>query len=200
MLLFRKRLALQLVLLGTLVAVSSSWSTSSSALRSRRFSVPSMNLVTLQLSSPASSSSGSDTQQTQQQQQPLPEEEFYRDPSKPSSEDWELDCYSRPVVMGGKKLWEVLITDSTGSFRYCKRLPSANVNSKTLRQVVESLMDSTEVTKPSIIRFFRSAMFNMVSTAPKRCSDGKAMAYPTMRFLGSFAHSSHYPLRSFLQM
>jgi hypothetical protein len=65
-------------------------------------------------------------------------------------------------VVGGKKLWEVLITDSTGSFRYCKRLPSANVNSKTVRQVVETLMDSTEVTKPSIIRFFRGAMFNMV--------------------------------------
>jgi len=42
---------------------------------------------------------------------------------KPSSE-WELDCYSRPVMVGGKKLWEVLITDSSGSFRLCETLPS----------------------------------------------------------------------------
>jgi hypothetical protein len=33
------------------------------------------------------------------------------------STEWELDCYSRPVVLpDGKKLWEVLLTDSTGTF------------------------------------------------------------------------------------
>jgi len=41
------------------------------------------------------------------------------------SPDWELDCYSRPVVMvDGKKLWEVLVTDSTGTMRVCEALPS----------------------------------------------------------------------------
>jgi len=39
--------------------------------------------------------------------------------------DWELDCYSRPVMIDGKKLWEVLITDSSGSFRLCETLPSS---------------------------------------------------------------------------
>lgn len=40
------------------------------------------------------------------------------------SADWELDCYSRPVLVDGKKLWEVLITDSSGSFRVCETLAS----------------------------------------------------------------------------
>jgi len=42
-----------------------------------------------------------------------------------STTDWELDCYSRPVMIDGKKLWEVLITDSSGSFRLCETLPSS---------------------------------------------------------------------------
>lgn len=45
-------------------------------------------------------------------------------PDAKPSDEWELDCYSRPVMVGGKKLWEVLITDSTGSFRLCETLPS----------------------------------------------------------------------------
>lgn len=45
-------------------------------------------------------------------------------PNVKPSDEWELDCYSRPVMVGGKKLWEVLITDSTGSFRLCETLPS----------------------------------------------------------------------------
>ena len=101
------------------------------------------------------------------------------------SEDWELDCYSRPVITtGGKQLWEVLITDSTGSFRFCKTLPSNQVNSKVLRQTVEDLMEDPNIdTKPSTIRFFRGAMFNMVNIAlseldvvgrPSRCTNSIA--------------------------
>ena len=45
-------------------------------------------------------------------------------PNVKPSDEWELDCYSRPVMVGGKKLWEVLITDSSGSFRLCETLPS----------------------------------------------------------------------------
>ena len=78
-----------------------------------------------------------------------------------ATDEWELDCYSRPVVVGGKKLWEVLITDSAGSFQYRHELPSNQVNSKTVREVVDNLMETAE-TKPNIVRFFRGAMFNMV--------------------------------------
>lgn len=100
-------------------------------------------------------------------------------PDKTPSTEWELDCYSRPVVVaGGKKLWEVLITDSTGSFRFLKTLPSNQVNSKELRKTVEDLMEEMDV-KPSMIRFFRGAMFNMINIAmsdldvtgrPSRCT------------------------------
>jgi hypothetical protein len=106
-------------------------------------------------------------------------EELTQIPGKIPSTDWELDCYSRPVVMdGGKKLWEVLITDSTGSFRFLKTMPSNQVNSKELRKVVEDLMEEMDV-KPAIIRFFRGAMFNMINIAlseldvvgrPSRCT------------------------------
>jgi len=95
-----------------------------------------------------------------------------------ATDEWELDCYSRPVVKAGKKLWEVLITDSAGSFRYRQELPSNQVNSKTVRQVVDDLMEEADV-KPNTIRFFRGAMFNMLNIAlselpvtskPSRCT------------------------------
>ena len=105
--------------------------------------------------------------------------ELTRIPGKKPSADWELDCYSRPVVaIGGKKLWEVLITDSTGSFRFLKTLPSNQVNSKELRATVEELLEQTDV-KPNTIRYFRGAMFNMIKIAlseidvvgrPSRCT------------------------------
>ena len=94
------------------------------------------------------------------------------------SAEWELDCYSRPVLIDGKKLWEVLITDSTGKFRVCEALPSNRVNSRELRKVVEEAIEKAEV-KPNTIRFFRGAMFNMINIAlsevevvarPSRCT------------------------------
>jgi hypothetical protein len=113
-----------------------------------------------------------------------------------ATDEWELDCYSRPVVVNGKKLWEVLITDSAGSFRFKKELPSNQVNSKNLRQVVDDLMEESDV-KPQIIRFFRGSMFNMINIAlnelavtakPSRCTfalagwleERHANVYPAM--------------------
>ena len=92
-------------------------------------------------------------------------EEYVKLDGTTPSEEWELDCYSRPVLVNGKKLWEVLITDSTGSFRYLKTLPSNQVNSRELRKVVEQVMEERadeNGVKPTTIRFFRGAMFNMV--------------------------------------
>jgi hypothetical protein len=128
--------------------------------------------------SPAVSFSSKSTT-TQLFSTPSPTSEIVRVPDKTPSNEWELDCYSRPVVVaGGKKLWEVLITDSSGSFRFLKTLPSNQVNSKELRKTVEDLMDEMDV-KPSMIRFFRGAMFNMINIAmsdldvvgrPSRCT------------------------------
>lgn len=54
------------------------------------------------------------------------------------SQEWELDCYSRPVVgEDGKKLWELLICDSLGEFRAVETMPSNMVNSRELRKLVE---------------------------------------------------------------
>merc|ERR1719410_1496530 len=94
------------------------------------------------------------------------------------SPEWELDCYSRPVIVDGKKLWEVLITDSTGTMRICEPLSSNRVNSREVRRVVEDAIDNAEV-RPNVIRFFRGAMFNMINIAlqevevvaiPSRCT------------------------------
>jgi len=96
-------------------------------------------------------------------------------PSAAASQEWELDCYSRPVIVNGKKLWEVLITDSSGSFRLCETLPSNKVNSRELRRVIEGAIEDAEV-KPNIIRFFRGAMFNMINIA---LSEVDAIAKPS---------------------
>mmetsp|Transcript_27958 Transcript_27958/g.59622 ORF Transcript_27958/g.59622 Transcript_27958/m.59622 type:complete len:165 (-) Transcript_27958:832-1326(-) len=78
------------------------------------------------------------------------------------TDEWELDCYSRPVLVDGKKkLWEILVTDSSGSMRVCRALPSNKVNSREVRRVVEEIINGSDV-KPCTIRFFRGAMFNMV--------------------------------------
>jgi hypothetical protein len=113
-----------------------------------------------------------------------------------ATDKWELDCYSRPVLKGGKKLWEILITDTAGSFRFCRELPSNQVNSKMVRQVVDDLIEEVEV-KPTTIRFFRGAMFNMINIAlqelpltakPSRCvyalaqwlEERHKLVYPSM--------------------
>ena len=80
--------------------------------------------------------------------------------------------------MGKKKLWELLITDSSGNMRVCRPLPSNKVNSREVRRVVEEIIDESDV-KPGTVRFFRGAMFNMINIAladidviakPSRCT------------------------------
>jgi len=79
--------------------------------------------------------------------------------------EWELDCFSRPVVgEDGKKLWELLVCDRTGDYRQSVALPASKVNSRELRRVVEDLIDEAEV-RPTTIRFFRKQMFNMINIA-----------------------------------
>ena len=66
------------------------------------------------------------------------------------TDEWEIDCYSRPVIMpDGKKLWEILITDSNGSFQYRHILLSNQVNSKTLRTIIEDVIEMVDI-KPNI--------------------------------------------------
>jgi len=81
------------------------------------------------------------------------------------TDEWELDCYSRPVLgEDGKKLWELLLTDSEGKFRYLKPLASNLVNSRNVRKAVEDILEQSPV-KPKCIRFFRNQMYNMIMIA-----------------------------------
>ncbi|CAM9338370.1 unnamed protein product, partial [Phaeothamnion confervicola] len=84
--------------------------------------------------------------------------------SEPTTE-WEMDVYSRPVVnTEGKKLWELLLCDSTGAFRHVEPIASNMVNSREVRRAVERVIEAAPV-RPKVIRFFRNAMFNMISIA-----------------------------------
>ena len=200
------------------------------------------NLVELQQSTSPSASSSSTTtttatsesstspppQQLQQQEQQSsllentdPNIQFtIVNPNVVPTDEWEMDCYSRPVVMkddNNKKLWQILITDSIGSFRYIHRLPSNQVNSKTVRQVVDNFIDSRNV-KPNTIRFFRGAMFNMIQIAlseipnvtskPSRCTFALASwleelyadVYPKMEGYNPSMVSSNSNSPSFLDV
>lgn len=85
------------------------------------------------------------------------------------SNEWELDVYSRPVVgLDGKKLWELLICDSTGNMRHVSPIPSNMVNSREVRKTIEGVIEAAPGgSKPTVIRFFRNAMFNMIDIALK---------------------------------
>ncbi len=81
------------------------------------------------------------------------------------SDIWELDFYARPVMgMDGKKLWELIITDTTGSFEHVEAIPNSLVNSRHLKERIQAVIESAPV-KPTIIRFFRMQMRNMISIA-----------------------------------
>lgn len=90
-------------------------------------------------------------------------------PGAKVSNEWELDVYSRPVVgADGKKLWELLICDSTGNMRHVSPIPSNMVNSREVRKTIEGVIEAAPGgSKPTVIRFFRNAMFNMIDIALK---------------------------------
>jgi RNA-binding protein Tab2/Atab2 len=78
---------------------------------------------------------------------------------------WELDFYSRPVIgADGKKLWELIIVDSMGSFEHVEAIPNSMVNSGELRTRIAAVIENSPV-KPMVVRFFRSQMLNMISIA-----------------------------------
>lgn len=91
----------------------------------------------------------------------------------PASGEWQLDFYSRPVQgADGKKLWELLVTDSAGSFYHAEAVPSNCVNSRELRKRVQALIDASAV-KPRAIRFFRAQARH---AARHVCRSGRALS------------------------
>lgn len=48
----------------------------------------------------------------------------------PTSDTWELDFCSRPLLdERGKKVWELLITDPERAFTYSQYFPNSKINS-----------------------------------------------------------------------
>lgn len=99
---------------------------------------------------------------------------------------WELDFYSRPILdEQGKKLWEVLICESSNSierspatlFKYAEYCPSTSVNSLWLREAIEKAI-AEAATTPKKIRFFRRQMNNMIV---KACEDAGINPVPSRR-------------------
>ena len=110
-----------------------------------------------------------------------------RDTPRPISSEWELDCFSRPVVVDGKKLWELLVVDASGQWRDVVSLPASGVNSVAVRKAVEDVIARAPV-KPTVIRFFRRQMLNMLTIA----LNGVAAARPTLRVTPSRATHALY--------
>jgi len=78
---------------------------------------------------------------------------------------WEIDFYSRPVVgADGKKLWEMIVTDSSGVLEHVETIPNSMVNSKELRARFQEVMAAERV-KPKVVRYFRTQMVNMIRIA-----------------------------------
>jgi len=83
---------------------------------------------------------------------------------QPISSEWELDVYSRPVVNGGKKLWEFMLCDATGRWKYLESLSPDEVNSKGIKKILLNAIEQAPV-KPTNIRFFRKQAVSIIRKA-----------------------------------
>ncbi|XP_010257188.1 PREDICTED: uncharacterized protein LOC104597391 [Nelumbo nucifera] len=92
----------------------------------------------------------------------------YLDPEidRESISEWELDFCSRPILdIRGKKIWELVVCDSTLSLQYTKYFPNNVINSITLKDAIVSISDDLGVPLPQKIRFFRSQMQTIITRA-----------------------------------
>ncbi|XP_062174853.1 protein TAB2 homolog, chloroplastic [Alnus glutinosa] len=92
----------------------------------------------------------------------------YLDPEiDPASiSEWELDFCSRPILdIRGKKLWELVVCDSSLSLQYTKYFPNNVINSITLKDAIVSISDDLGIPLPEKIRFFRSQMQTIITKA-----------------------------------
>ncbi|KAG2671653.1 hypothetical protein I3760_13G006100 [Carya illinoinensis] len=85
-----------------------------------------------------------------------------------SVSEWELDFCSRPILdIRGKKVWELVVCDSSLSLQYTKYFPNNVINSVTLKDAIVSISDYLGVPLPEKIRFFRSQMQTIITKACK---------------------------------
>ncbi|GAB2232731.1 hypothetical protein Drorol1_Dr00011780 [Drosera rotundifolia] len=85
--------------------------------------------------------------------------------------EWELDFSSRPILdMREKKIWELVVCDSSLSLQYTKYFPNNVINSITLKEAIASVSDQLGVPLPDKIRYFRSQMQTIITKACKELS------------------------------
>ncbi|GAB2216020.1 hypothetical protein Droror1_Dr00023787 [Drosera rotundifolia] len=96
---------------------------------------------------------------------------FYLEVDPESITEWELDFSSRPILdMRGKKIWELVVCDSSLSLQYTKYSPNNVINSITLKEAIASVSDQLGVPLPEKIRYFRSQMQTIITKACKELS------------------------------
>lgn len=130
--------------------------------------------------------------QKEEEQETLGDEEEDDDPTAEMSfldpetdpdaiSDWELDFCSRPILDArGKKLWELVVCDSTLSLQFTKYFPNNVINSITLKDAVVSVCDDLGLPLPKKIRFFRSQMQTIITRA---CNELGIKPVPSKRCL-----------------
>lgn len=80
------------------------------------------------------------------------------------SPEWEVDCFSRPVMEDGKKIWELLVTDKNAAYRRVAQMKPTRVNSVVVEKILAIFISEAKV-KPKSIRFYRKVMKNMLTVA-----------------------------------
>lgn len=80
---------------------------------------------------------------------------------------WQADFYRRPLKnTDGKPLWELLVCDSMGSFRYHALCPQSQANANWLVSQLRQAADSSG-NLPEIIQVFRSQSLSLIETAAR---------------------------------
>ncbi|MEW5300117.1 MAG: hypothetical protein WDW36_003071 [Sanguina aurantia] len=86
--------------------------------------------------------------------------------SVPSSDTWEIDFCSRPLLDDrGKKVWELLVCNQDRSFEYTEYFPNSKINSAELKRTFEKLLAQQGARKPEKAKFFRGQMQTIISKA-----------------------------------
>lgn len=93
--------------------------------------------------------------------------------------EWEIDFCSRPILdERGKRVWELLVCDSSLRLRYSEFFSSNRINSATLKEALLRIVDEYGCPMPQKIRFFRSQMQTIIS---KACAELDVQPVPSQR-------------------
>jgi hypothetical protein len=92
--------------------------------------------------------------------------EIHASLSLPKNSNWELDFCSRPIIdERGKKLWELLVTNTERSFVLSEFFPNDKINSVNLRSALQKFFTSYPINRPVQCRFFRGQMQTIIARA-----------------------------------